>query len=347
MGTGDDDESSHNAEDAEEFVDFDALEDGGGEREGEGAYVPLRWPRPPYRFPPLIDPNLFKPLMNPMAGISRQLLPKFDFSGILLTQRAVTRNFLSISTPAIHESLFGGLRQQINTLVSSPAFRELAEWARRQMPGNWHEIPVDVLVKAREVIKTEGIPLAWVPRPEVVTELVEAADRDARYSILAARRREIAEDCIAVLKEVTRDQLQVLVRYTSEAAQDLGDGRLLGAQSAANCLLDTLMYDLTIRGHIFTRGNTGLYRAYKEHIEKLEDEESVRWFRVGCTLLPLMPVLKSFDGSKGAIPEKIPTDFNRHASTHRVDPLQYTETNAVVAVMLMTSLLRETQETGW
>jgi hypothetical protein len=39
--------------------------------------------------------------------------------------------------------------------------------------------------------------------------------------------------------------------------------------------------------------------------------------------------------------EEVPSRYNRHATTHRVSPVQYTELNALAALMLMTSLLAE------
>jgi hypothetical protein len=39
--------------------------------------------------------------------------------------------------------------------------------------------------------------------------------------------------------------------------------------------------------------------------------------------------------------EPVPTKYNRHATTHSVSAEQYTELNALAAVMLMTSLLAE------
>jgi hypothetical protein len=39
--------------------------------------------------------------------------------------------------------------------------------------------------------------------------------------------------------------------------------------------------------------------------------------------------------------EPIPTSFNRHASTHRVSDVQHTRVNALAALLLATSLLRE------
>jgi hypothetical protein len=51
--------------------------------------------------------------------------------------------------------------------------------------------------------REEGIPLAWVPRPELVAELVGAPDLVSRDSILVANRADIAVDCRRVLDEVT------------------------------------------------------------------------------------------------------------------------------------------------
>jgi hypothetical protein len=39
--------------------------------------------------------------------------------------------------------------------------------------------------------------------------------------------------------------------------------------------------------------------------------------------------------------DPIPEDYNRHASTHSVDPLQFTQFNSLVSLMLLVSVILE------
>jgi hypothetical protein len=59
-----------------------------------------------------------------------------------------------------------------------PDFADLLEQLRRDEPPNW---PDDIeLDRVTEVIRDDGIPLVWVPRATVVTEVLAAPDRPAR-----------------------------------------------------------------------------------------------------------------------------------------------------------------------
>jgi hypothetical protein len=55
----------------------------------------------------------------------------------------------------------------------------------------------------------------------------------------------------------------------------------------------------------------------------------------------LAPCQLIFDPSKG---HSIPTKLNRHACAHAVGRVQYTPANAVIALALATSLIREAHQ---
>jgi hypothetical protein len=65
------------------------------------------------------------------------------------------------------------------------------------------------LTKHLEVTEA-GLPTAWVPRASVLQELLDTIEAD-RPAVFAARRREVIEDCRAVLKDVTSPELAELV----------------------------------------------------------------------------------------------------------------------------------------
>jgi hypothetical protein len=43
----------------------------------------------------------------------------------------------------------------------------------------------------------------------------------------------------------------------------------------------------------------------------------------------------------------VPVHLNRHATAHAAGPEQYSDVNAVIALMLTTSVLRQAQASGW
>jgi len=58
--------------------------------------------------------------------------------------------------------------------------------------------------------------------------------------------------------------------------------------------------------------------------------------RVACAIAPAWAAYQTFWPSNG---DKVPRNFARHASAHAVTPRQYSRTNAVIALMIVTSLL--------
>jgi len=58
--------------------------------------------------------------------------------------------------------------------------------------------------------------------------------------------------------------------------------------------------------------------------------------RVACVVAPIWAAYEQFWTNRG---DPVPRTFARHASTHAVSAAQYTRTNAVLAAMLVTSLL--------
>jgi len=71
------------------------------------------------------------------------------------------------------------LVSQLSQFAASPAFLRMLERLRESLPPNW---PDDIdLDKVRTIVQDEGLPLVWVPRAEIMTELLAAPDRTARW----------------------------------------------------------------------------------------------------------------------------------------------------------------------
>ena len=194
------------------------------------------------------------------------------------------------------------------------------------------------------IVLEEGVPLVWVPRPAIVARLVGAADADARDGILLSSGDEIAVDCLTVIGEITDAQLKPLAGLAAEAVASLRSGHSSSAQALAGNLFDTLLRDATRRGVIFAAPPVGQfqYARVRNQIKPVSDNTVISQFRSDCVLSAALAALQDYDPS-----DPPPARFVRHATAHCARREQYTPVNAIVAVMLMASMLREAQASGW
>jgi hypothetical protein len=159
-----------------------------------------------------------------------------------------------------------------------------------------------------------------------------------------ARTSEIVEDCRQRLEEVLEDDLQHLDGLADDALRALEQANPTAAQALAANVFDTLLRDVCHRGRLFA-GSSGRfkYQHVTGGITPVSDETLVGVYRATCVLTPVLKALAEFNCETDPVPGR----FARHATVHRAGTTQYTPANAVIAIMLATSLLREAQESGW
>lgn len=210
-------------------------------------------------------------------------------------------------------------------------------------PPNWGTLAEAEIDTAMAVLRDEGVPLAWIPRPAIVSELVNAPDNAARLAILTTRIPEIIIDCGEALDDVTDPDLKSEVEMMRRALLCLG-AVPDGAQALATNVFDTFLRGANRRGRMFG-ASFGYFKYDKvtKRITKVSDDTPLEEFRIACVLSPAIVALRDFDPGGSALP----TEFGRHATVHQVDPMHYTPANAAIAVMLATSFLREAQASGW
>lgn len=95
---------------------------------------------------------------------------------------------------------------------------------------------------------------------------------------------------------------------------------------AAN-LLDTLL-----RTH-FTEDFRTITNNHPNGTRLVLDDYTIR---VACNIVPVWAAYRQFWTSNG---DPVPRTFARHASAHAVSSAQYNRANAVLGIMLVTSLL--------
>lgn len=266
-------------------------------------------------------------------------------ASMLQLQIAPLQNALA-AVSAAHMQRLAALMPEANVFQAVtqqliPAIVRLGTAIEGWLPVNWPESPGVFLTDAVAVVNA-GVPLVWVPRAAIVAELTSAPDDAGRGAILAASSPEISEDCSAVLAEVARPELKALAALAAEAARALRAEFPAPAQALAANVFDTLLRDATGRGIILNPVPKFWYGHVLQQIGPVGDKTMMTEFRQACVLAPAVPALQKF------LPgDPVPATFARHATAHSAGPDQYTEVNAVISLMLATSMLREAEESGW
>jgi hypothetical protein len=236
------------------------------------------------------------------------------------------REAIAAAMPNMSE-LSEAIRRMNHTWLNTEmraAFRDLTAGIVEALPPNRRGHSVQIAA-ARYCIEAEGLPLVWIPRGEVIVELLAADDFSGREAVLLDRRDTILDACEAAAAAVTSTELTPQREACLEAIAALRAGLARSAQALAATVTDTCVK-----------------RVYSQH---LKSEYAVRGdlpLRKIRTALAVAASERAYQSFRGKDP--VPEAFNRHATVHTVDPKQFTPANALVAVMLATSMTREANE---
>jgi hypothetical protein len=194
---------------------------------------------------------------------------------------------------------------------------------RTEGPPNWSGLTDDEL-KAVIVTATSGIPVSWVPRTVILRNLL-AADAGDRLAVLDAHAADIVDDCATAVSHTRTGTFSALASYTEEAILTYRAGQLIASQALSASLVDTLLRTTVLEA---------TYKYYPKVKAKITGQPDCIPEVIAC--LPVLSALEDFQGHSN-----VPITFNRHASAHAVCAEQYTPTNALISLMLATSLLRQ------
>jgi hypothetical protein len=273
-------------------------------------------------------PKVELPAINRLSAQVRQQiaglanLPTFDTSAFEQLAKASTVNFPKIEYPD-----FGKYAENLFKGIDLEALRAAAARVHpRNLRGDYG-IDDEILWA---IMVDEGIPCFLVPDTESVAELRSQPDAAARRSVLVARSDPIFAQCELILGEVTNSDITFLVEKVQEAIAAFRTGQTSAAQALATNVLDSALQDyasLTHRDYVTGKRTApgGLTRA--SYVGDLPYVEAVA----------LAPVVKAHEADNRPDPPKV--EYTRHGTTHRVSRQQYTEANAVQAIMLVTSVL--------
>lgn len=206
---------------------------------------------------------------------------------------------------------------------------ELLQQLTEKIPPNWPR-PTDFDLVFR-VIQDEGIPLVWVPRADIVADLLTAPNRDARIKVLTARSSDVAQDCREVLDQIARPDLVHLLPMAVSALDAYVDGHHAPSQALSVAVVETVV----------TR-TIGRYQQAKTFAE-IDDPGNldIAELRFRAALAPIGPFYVAWWPSSG---DPMPEHLSRHVTVHQADPAHYTHGNATVAIMLLASVLRGVEE---
>lgn len=109
---------------------------------------------------------------------------------------------LSVVLGTVGEKILGALTFDMAALLGRsvllPDFEQFYEAMERYIPSNWSAAHADpeIVVGA---MRTTGIPLAQVPRPRILREVLKAKTRDEAMEVLLMHEGEVLDDCRAVI----------------------------------------------------------------------------------------------------------------------------------------------------
>ncbi len=207
-----------------------------------------------------------------------------------------------------------------------------ASW-EAAIPANWRDLSFDEIEAVLDLMDESGWALVWTPRGEIVRMLIEA-DGEEREQRLLAVEGDVLDDLLAATEGLSSAELKELVDGNRESIACFRDQRFLASQA-----LSTIVFTTLFHRHIDAK-----FADARSKIEPLDPRDAtIANVRVYCVLRSVLVAIDTYYGRED---EAIPTRFNRHASAHRLSAEQYTRLNALAAIMLSTSLLRELDARG-
>lgn len=270
-------------------------------------------------FTKVIQPTI-EPIRRMMTELTRQL------TGIQAIFEPVTRIATDLQK----------IVQPLMKLVGS---------ASAHFPSNW---PIAKRVECAKLCE-QGLPIVFVPKAEIISKLLVAKGSAAQKNVLIRHDAEILQDCRDKLctREVISGEMSDHILASIDAYQS---GNYRAAQSTATVAFDSLMpviYDMRVR----YRGKGSKLAA--GYVRKLADDlatdilrhpltSQTMFYSVACTPV-IAHALASFEINDRTTYSK---DFNRHSSAHTVSARQYKRSNALIAIMTVTSLCLVTEKRG-
>lgn len=201
-------------------------------------------------------------------------------------------------------------------------------------------------------VHDDGLPLVWIPRTELIEQLLTCGSFQERVAVLVSATQEVLNDCQHILEEVSAPHLQEYKIAAQEAIDALNSEHFRSAQAlAANILEGSLngLWDgddrrvLRRKGRK-VKGGSLEFATFEDALESVTDDPDTA--DLSRVLLHFAAVWHAYDYHDDDQSDLTPAPvrFNRHATAHGIGPSKYTHGTALVAVMLVSSHLRTMQD---
>jgi hypothetical protein len=193
------------------------------------------------------------------------------------------------------------------------------QWAE-SLPHNWRNLAMPELEAVARTMESTGWVLAWVPREEVLRELIDAQDRRDAIGRLLTHQDDVLDDLKKELGEVTDASLTDPSVALHQGVRSYEWGHAFPAQAIAAIVLTSLI---------------------TQQLEANDLEASpLLTFRRNSLLRAGGTALNSYWPSPE---DPVPSLFNPYATAHRFDLTHFNQTNALAGLMLGVSFLRDLQ----
>lgn len=198
------------------------------------------------------------------------------------------------------------------------------------LPSNWDGIKMKDYGLLEQLLLDEGLALAWVVEPELLTQLISAESAFKRREMLAEHWKEIIDRCYRLLEAITLPALAEWRGFALNIAAALNSGHAEAAQALAANLIETMLIK-----------NFGWKKKSKKMAKGKQSEMTPETIHRCMVYSGLRGVFSHFPPDDET---KIPSKLSRHASAHAVSTTQYTLTNSLIAFMHVVAYLCLWQE---
>lgn len=193
------------------------------------------------------------------------------------------------------------------------------QWAE-SLPDNWRNLSMRELEALARTMECTGWVLAWVPREEVLRELITSPDRREANGRLLTYQHDVLDDLNKGLGEVTDPSLGDVSVALHQGLRSYEWGYSFPAQAIAAIVLTSMI---------------------KQQLEAGDPGASpLLTFRRNSLLHAGGTALNSYWPSEG---DPVPSLFNPYATAHRFDLTHFNQANALAGLMLGVSFVRDLQ----
>lgn len=225
------------------------------------------------------------------------------------------------------------------------ALKTALDWLR---PRNWHGsglTPDQVLPIASE----NGIPVAWVPPRTVLIQLAEA-EPERRIAVLMANEEDVLADCRHLIERCDDAELSDARTLAGRALLAFEEGHHEAAMALAVAVAEQPAIWASKR-RVMSFETEEEREDYKKAVKKkyslaereLQSSDVQSRLEVPRRAL-LSPIPKFFHNFYPDSEDPIPETTSRHATVHHPTVEHLTRENALLAIMLCASLLRQQQD---